>query len=43
MNRLNWSIFNGGGGGGGKKFGPQKFRFPTIIIFVIFWKGGKIH
>ena len=20
---------------------PQKFRFPTIIIFVIFWTGGK--
>ena len=21
----------------------QKFRFLTIIIFVIFWTGGKIH
>ena len=29
------------GGGGCKNFGPQKFTFPTIIIFVIFWKGGK--
>ena len=28
-------------GGGGKNFGPLKFRFPTIIIFVIFWTGGK--
>ena len=26
---------------GGKNFGPQKFRFPTIIIFVIFWTGSK--
>ena len=34
-----------GGGGvknfGGTNFGPQKFRFSTIIIFVIFWTGGK--
>ena len=28
---------------GGKKFWTsQKFRFSTIIIFVIFWTGGKI-
>ena len=27
---------------GGKKFWTsQKFRFSTIIIFVIFWTGGK--
>ena len=25
---------------GGKNFGPLK-SFPTIIIFVIFWTGGK--
>ena len=34
----------GGGGGknfGGRNFGPLKFRFPTIIIFVIFWTGAK--
>ena len=33
----------GGGGGnfGGQKFWTsQKFRFPTIIIFVIFWTRG---
>ena len=27
-----------GGGGGGKNFRP---RFPTIIIFIIFWTMGK--
>ena len=41
-----------GGGGGVKNFGgtnlrgkkfwtSQKFRFSTIIIFVIFWTGGE--
>ena len=30
------------GGGGGFRTSP-KFRFPTIIIFVIFLAGGKIH
>ena len=46
-NHLNRNIFSGGknSGGtniGGKNFGPlKKFRFPTIIIFVIFWTGGK--
>ena len=39
------------GGGGGKNFGgtnlggnlltSQKFRFPIIIMFLIFWTGGK--
>ena len=27
--------------GGYKVWTSQKFRFPTIIIFVIFWTGGK--
>ena len=27
--------------GGKKIWTSQKFRFPTIIIFVIFWTGGK--
>ena len=49
-NHLYWSIFNGGGGGGeilGYKFKGvkildfSKVRFPTIIILVIFWTGGK--
>ena len=30
-------------GGGYKFWTSQKFRFPTIIIFVIFWTEGKIH
>ena len=31
----------GGGGGGLKILHLSKVRFPTIIIFVIFWTGGK--
>ena len=27
--------------GGGEFWTSQKFRFPTIIVFVIFWTGGK--
>ena len=27
--------------GGVEFWTSQKFRFPTIIIFVIFWTGGK--
>ena len=44
---LNWSIFILGYKFWGYKFrGVQifdlsKFRFPTIIIFVIFWTGSK--
>ena len=45
MNHLNWSIFNGGKNLGvqiqGAIWTSQKFRFPTIIIFVIFWTGRK--
>ena len=50
-NHLKWSIFNGGGWGvlkilrykfRGKFWTSQKFdRFPTIIVFVIFWTEGK--
>ena len=47
-NHLNWSIFNGGvnilGGEffwGVKILNLSKLRFPTIIIFVIFWTRGK--
>ena len=46
-NHQNWSIFNGGENFGGTNLGgykfwtSQKFRFSTIIIFVIFWTGGK--
>ena len=28
---------------GYKFWTSQKFRFPAIITFVIFWTGGKIH
>ena len=31
----------GGGGGGGEFWTSQKFKFPTIIKFVIFWTRGK--
>ena len=46
-NHLNWSIFDGGKNlgvqiFGGKNIGPlEKCRFPTTIIFVIFWTGGE--
>ena len=29
------------GGGGGRFWTSQKFGFPTIITFVIFWTGSK--
>ena len=33
--------FGGTNLGGYKFWTSQKFRFPTLIIFVIFWTGGK--
>ena len=33
--------FGGTNLGGGEFWTSQKFRFPTIIIFAIFWTGGK--
>ena len=33
--------YNFSGGGGVKCWTSLKFRFPTIIIFVAFWAGGK--
>ena len=55
MNHVNWSIFNGPVKYGGLKFleyklgwsrdlgPPQKFRFPRIVIFPVFWAGDKIY
>ena len=40
---LGAQIFLFGGGGGVKILNLLKFRFSTIIIFVIFWTGVKIH
>ena len=33
--------YKSGGRGVGEFWASQKFRFPTIIIFVISWTGGK--